>query len=192
MTQPAETLHRYREAFTEIGAEATDLTQDLTPQQFNWTPEPDRWSVGQCIDHLNTAGYQLLPRLEQAIRKGREKGLAGAPPFRYGIVSRWFIRFNAPSSRFKMKTFEVYEPMSDGPLDKEETVGRFVELQRRLAAKVDDTEGLDLRKIRAPSPVSQCLRLSIGAWFEGTMAHERRHLQQARTVMEEAHFPSAV
>lgn len=192
MTQPAETLHRYHEAFDELGTEAEELAQPLTPEQFNWTSEPERWSVGQCIDHLNTAGYQLLPRLERALRKGRERGLTGAPPFRYGIISRWFIRFNKPSSGFKMTTFKTYEPTTDSRLDKEETVERFVALQHKLAAKVEEADGLDLRKIRAPSPVSRWLRLSVGAWFEGTIAHERRHLQQARAVTQEANFPSGL
>lgn len=184
-------LHRYREAFREMGAEATALTTSLTEEQFNWKPAPDRWSVGQCIDHLNTAGYALIPRLETALRTGREKGLTGAPPFRYGFVSRWFVRFNEPSSGYKMKTFKAYEPTTGRRLEKEKTVRRFVDLQEQLAAKVEEAEGLDLRKIRAPSPVSRWLRLSVGAWFEGTLAHEKRHVAQARAVMQEAGFPSA-
>lgn len=192
MTKPAEMLDHYRKEFRKIRAEATALTESLTDEQFNWKPEPDRWSVGQCIDHLNTAGYALLPRLETALREGREKGLTGVPPFRYGFISRWFIRFNEPSSGYKMKTFKVYEPTANRRLEKGKTVRRFVELQDQLAAKVDEAEGLDLRTIKAPSPVSRWLRLSVGAWFEGTIAHEKRHVEQARAVMQEAGFPSAV
>ena len=191
MMQLAEKLRRYRTQFSEISAEAADLTEGLTEEQFNWKPKRDRWSVGQCIDHLNTAGYMLLPRLEIAIREGRENGVIGEPPFHYGFVSRWFIRFNEPSSSFKMKTFNVYAPATSSRLKKESTIRRFAELQNELTTRVEEAHGLDLRKIKVPSPVSSLLRLNLGAWFEATVAHERRHLKQAREVMQNANYPSA-
>ncbi len=175
--------------FSEIEAGAAELTKELTEEQFNWKPKVNRWSIGQCIDHLNRVGYKLLPRLEKAIREGREKGNTGEPPFRYGILSRWFIRFNRPSSSLKIKTFKIYEPATSSCLSKKKTMGRFNELQRKLRMEVEKADGLDLRKIKVPSPVSSLLRLNLGAWFEATAAHERRHLQQARKIVQKASFP---
>ncbi len=192
MKQLAEKLNLYRTQFSEIEVEAAELTEGLEEEQFNWKPQTDRWSIGQCIDHLNIAGYKLLPYLETAICEGREKGLTGEPPSGYGFLNRWFIQFNKPYSRFKLKTPKVYKPTIGPGFDIKKTVGRFNELQRELILKVEEANGLNIRAIKAPSPVNRLLRLSLGAWFEATVAHERRHLQQSREVIQEKNFPSAL
>jgi hypothetical protein len=32
---------------------AIDLARGLSPQQLNWKPGEDLWSVGQCLQHLH-------------------------------------------------------------------------------------------------------------------------------------------
>lgn len=182
---------RYRMQFGGIATEVVGLTNGLTKEQFNWKPEPDSWSVGQCIDHLNRAGYALLPLFEKAIHGGRQNGMTGEPPFQYDFVSRWFIRFNEPTSNFKMKTFKLYAPATDHHLEKHITIESFAELQSKLADKAEKSQGLNLRKIKVPSPVSHMLRINLGAWFEATIAHERRHLKQIQGIMQNPGFPSS-
>ena len=43
-----------------------------------------------------------------------------------------------------------------------------------------DADGLDLAAVRVPSPVNRLLRLPLGAYFDFILAHDRRHLWQAR------------
>lgn len=62
-------------------------------------------------------------------------------------------------------------------------VDEFLALQDELAEHVNEAEGIDLRRLRLSSPAIPLLRISLGAWFEATLAHERRHLSQARRVL---------
>ena len=41
---------------------AERLANVLTPEQLNWRPRPDAWSVGQCLHHLqsNRAARELV------------------------------------------------------------------------------------------------------------------------------------
>jgi hypothetical protein len=93
-----------------------------------------------------------------------------------------------PSSRRRFKVPRVFEP-SSSDLECREVLSTFLYLQDQLIARVEASKGLDLRSVKAASAAFSLLRLPIGAWFESTIAHEQRHLAQARRVMQRTDFP---
>ncbi|MEF8795255.1 MAG: DinB family protein [Salinivenus sp.] len=175
-------LDDYRSHFHSLKSEATALVDDADDETLRTRPDPETWSVAQVFDHLNTAGWLLLTPLEEAIQHGHEQGPTGTPPFRYGVVSRWFVRSMKPSSGWTFSAPSVFEPETPETLYPGETVEEFRALQDQFATCVGDAEGLDLRRIRVASPAVPLLRISLGAWFEATLAHEERHLEQARSI----------
>jgi len=177
-------LDAYRSRFRALKNEATTLVEDIDDETLLAQPDPDTWSVVQIFDHVNTAGWLLLNPLEEAIQTGHERGPYGEPPFQYGFVSRWFVRSMKPSSGWTFTAPSVFEPDTADTLYPRETVEEFRALQDQFASCVGDAEGLDLRRIRVSSPAVPLLRISLGAWFESTLAHEERHLQQARDILE--------
>lgn len=183
MSELSAELREYCAQFTAAKQEADRLVIECPSELFNEAPGPDRWSVGQCLDHLNQIGTRLVPRLESAIEEGWTEGQKAEGPFRYGIFSRWFVRVQQPDSGWRMSAPTLYVP-SDEPLDPETVVRSFATLQDDLIDCAKRAQGLDLRGIRVPSPVSNWLRFSLGAWLAATVAHQQRHLQQARGAVE--------
>lgn len=177
-------LEEYRSRFRSIKEEATALVADVDADTLQKRPAPETWSVAQIFDHLNTAGWLLLNPLEQAIQTGQEKGPYGEPPFQYGFISRWFVRSMRPRSGWTFTSPSAFEPASSETLYARETMEDFRSLQDQFGQCVADADGLDLRRIRVSSPAVPLLRISLGAWFEATIAHEERHLQQAERVLE--------
>ncbi|MFB6273369.1 MAG: DinB family protein [Salinibacter sp.] len=176
-------LDAYQSGFIDLKDEATALVDDVPPDALQTRPDSDRWSVAQCFDHLNTAGWLLLRSMEESIQHGQDEGPYGDPPFEYGFVSRWFVRTMKPSSGWTFTAPSVFEPDSPSMLYPNEAVDEFLELQDQFADRVGAAVGLDLRRLRIPSPAVPLLRISLGAWFEATLAHEQRHLNQARRVL---------
>ena len=89
---------------TEIDANlshAESVAHGLTHQQFNWSPDPGRWSIGQCLDHLNTVDGRDLGPLRAAIEVGRSRKLTRAGPFTYGFLSRKFVASMEPPVKRK-------------------------------------------------------------------------------------------
>ncbi len=188
MPEPTETLSpqlaTYRQGFLDRKQEARDLSDKVDAARLAVVPDDESWSVAQIFDHLNTAGWLLLNEIERAIDEARTNGPFGEPPFAYGFISRWFVRAMQPSSSWTFTAPSVFEPESSATLHPNEAVREFVALQDHFADCLPQTVGLDLRRIRVASPAVPLLRISLGAWFEATLAHERRHLQQARTVLD--------
>ncbi len=175
-------LEEYHSEFADLKEDATALVDDVDGMQAR--PDPETWTVVQCFDHLNTAGWLLLRSLEEAIERGQAEGPYGDLPFRYGFVSRWFVRTMQPSSGWTFTAPSVLEPDAPNVLYPNEVVDDFLALQNQFSTCVGTSEGIDLRRIRVPSPAMPLLRISLEAWFEAALAHERRHLDQARSILK--------
>lgn len=176
-------LEDYRSGFIALKDDATRLVDDVEADLLARRPDPETWAVVQVFDHVNTAGWLLLNPMEDAIQTGRAEGPYGEPPFQYGMISRWFVRSMQPSSGWTFTAPSVFEPDDEQTLRPGEVVEEFRALQDQFAACVAHAEGLDLRRIRIPSPAVPLLYISLGAWFEASVAHQRRHLEQARQIL---------
>lgn len=181
-------LQQHLASLDELRSDVRALTDPLNHAQFNWRAAPDEWSIGQCLDHLNVAGFLLLPRLEEAVTQGRARGLTGTPPFRYGIFGRLFSLLMRPNPWLRFSSPAAYVPAVQH--EPEVVVPRFIDLQDRLGAVVRAADGLDLKHIRLSSPVNRLMHFSLGIWLEGTLAHEQRHIVQAQSVRAHEAFPA--
>jgi hypothetical protein len=180
-------IEEYSTAFREIRESGVGFLENLRDDQLNWRPDPNRWSVGECFDHMNITGGLLLPGIEEAIASGWERGVASEGPFSYGWPGRMFIESMQPGSRFKMKTMRVYTPAltHDGKI----LAIRFSDLQEGFLRALRDSDGLDLGRLRVASPANRLVRFCLGVWYEVTIAHQRRHLAQAAALRQAEGFP---
>lgn len=180
----AAALH---DAFEAAKADARELVAGLPDASFNWRRAPRTWSMGECFDHLNVVGRKYLRAVDRAIEKGRREGLTGVGPFRYGLLEGLFVRTMEPPPRFRFRAPAAFTPASD--VRRHDALAAFLALQDELQERLVQAEGLDLRRLKTPSPVSRYLKLSLGKAFEGVAAHQRRHLWQARQVKKDGAFP---
>jgi len=180
----APPIQPYLTGFQTIKRDAEALIHSAEEDVLNTAPAPDAWSAVQCLDHLNTAGWLLLTRMERRINDAKENGPFGEGPFRYGFVSRIMIRLMQPSSRLSIPAPPSYEPDARSTLDPHAVTTEFLQLQDDFIACCQRSEGLDLRNVRVASPALPILSISLGAWYEATIAHEQRHLKQARDAVE--------
>jgi hypothetical protein len=129
----------------------------------------------------------VLVPLRAALTTARSRGRTGQEPFRYGFLSRWFLRSLSPRSRRRLRAPRKYTP---APRHRVEPLSQeFARVQQDLLAALVEAEGLDLGRVHARSPAMWLLRLPVGIWFAGLAAHEARHLEQARAVHQHSGFP---
>jgi len=181
-----EELRDYYEQLENIKEDALELTAALNDTQFNWRPASARWSISECLCHLNLADGLDVPHLTEEIERGRSAGLTGNGPFRYGFLSRLFVRSMEPGAGFKMKAPKAYKPSPGQPKDK--VVAEFISIHDRLLDLISQANGLDLARIKVPTLIPR-LKLSLGQRFALLGAHDRRHLRQAWDVRKHPNFP---
>jgi len=181
MNSELQELLRQLEA---IKTEGHAVCAGLSESQFNWRPGEGRWSIAECLVHLNRSVTASLPAFDRAISEGRAKGrlAKGDAPSRYGWFSRWMIGSMEPPPKRRMKTFSIFAVPVGGTYGAATVLPEFVSVRDQLAERVRRADGLDLEGNRTVSPVTRLLRMPLGAYLQFVVTHDRRHLWQARQV----------
>lgn len=181
-------LETYQDQLTSIRQDAGGLMSGLTDAQFNWRPSPTRWSMGECFEHLNiSAGKLFIPGIDAAIASAERQGLRSPGPFVYSALQRWFLRLSEPPPKVRFKAPPMARPAAQKPMEAVRT--EFMQWQDQLAERLRRADGLDLYKARQASPL-KIWRWSLGSYIAIMLAHERRHVWQARQVRNDKGFPA--
>jgi hypothetical protein len=175
-------LEKYQKEFEEIAGQAKELTAGLTEAQFNWRPAPAAWSIQECLAHLTMVGQVEANAIEEAIGQARERGLTGIGPFDYPAWERYILRETEPPVRNPMEAPKRFVPVHEQPITG--ILPTFLHVQQRFQIQIERADGLDLRRVKVPTPVVTLLKMSLGSTLAQAAAHERRHLEQARRVRE--------
>lgn len=141
-----------------------------------------------CVDHLNkSAGDLFLPVIDQAIAQARAGNLKSDGPFAYSAFERWLTRNNDAPPKMKFKAVKKFQPSPRIAIDR----GRsdFIRWQDELDRRIHEADGLDLRRAKGTWPFWP-LKWSLGGLILMMIAHERRHVWQARTVRQNPAFPA--
>ena len=185
----AEDLSALTAQVEAIRRDANALTAGLTDNQFNWQPDPSRWSIAHCLQHLVVSADGLVPLQETAIERGRARGLLSDGPYRHGWLGTMIAGSIEPPIKRRFKTARALVPT--GRHTVAALLGAFQQRQNRLEEVITRSRGLDLGKVRVPFPGLPIVRLSLGQSIAFTLGHERRHLWQAREVRDDARFPAS-
>lgn len=178
----APELDDVRRQLEQISADSASLVGEMSDDQFNWSPAANRWSIAQCIEHLNAAARGYLPMLDEGIADAIRRGRYSKGPFRYTLLGRLMSWSQEPPARLKFKTVRAFEPPPRRA--RQETMAAFHAYQVQYIDRLRQANGLDLSRARVRSPAAGWLRIPLGSAFALTTAHERRHLWQARRVLE--------
>jgi len=175
------------EQLDAIVLDARAVLDGLTTEQVNWQPDAQRWSIGQCLDHVARTVRLYPEAIERMIDDARRR--AGSErPFREGWVSRWAVSAMEPPPKLRIRTMRRVEPADR--LDAGALRAEFEAALRRLRELMAAADGESLRHARMRSPFARVLKFTLGQTFAINLAHARRHLWQARQVCQHANFPS--
>lgn len=187
---PATALDGFHAQLHAIREDAEELLSGLSDAQLNWRPEPGRWSVAECVTHLSLTGSLYLPALDRGIAEARERGRTGGGEYRPGWLGRILVRSMEPPPRMRSRTQERIRPPAPART-LEEVREEFFRVQDELERRLRDAEGIDLSRAKVTSPLAKWLRIRLGDALGFVLAHQRRHLWQARRVREDTAFPRA-
>jgi DinB superfamily len=181
-------IDEFRREFERLAQEADALVAPLSDEQFTWQPSPVSWSIAQCIDHLNVTARLYLPQLDEGIANAIRQGLYGEGPFKYWWFARVFVRMLEPPPRMRVKSPAAFQPPP--ARTRREIMAAFRAYQVQYVDRLRQANGLDLARARVRSPVASWIHVPLGTGFAAMTAHERRHLWQARRVLDAPGFPA--
>ncbi len=173
--------------FTAARDDATELLNGLNETQFNWRPSPRDWSIAECLLHLNIVGDRWVHILEPVLTEARAHGPRSQGPFAFSGLGKRILARTEPPAKHKSKAPRTFTPADGQPITA--VLPTFHHLQGQLALQLEQASGLDLARIKVPTPEMRLVRFNLHLTFAWIAAHERRHLWQARQVLNHPKFP---
>ena len=159
------------------------LAAAVSDERWMVRADPARWSVAECVAHLDLTAQAYLPLVDAALAEARQLRLRGvAAPGRYRRdFAGWFLwQTTGPPVRFKTRTTAPFIPAAATPRDV--TVAQFERLQAEQIQRVREAEGLPLQRVRIRSPFDRRVRYNLFACLGILPRHQHRHLWQAERV----------
>ena len=182
-------------SLAEVTAEVRAVARDaeaafggLDERQLNWKPDATRWSVAQCFEHLLASNRLMLEHADDA-RHHPPRTVWQRVPLLPGLWGRVLVRSLAPGATRKFTAAPQATPTaSDIPSD---VVERFVDQHRALAEWTQALDERDAARVVMISPFVRVVTYSVLDGCRLIVAHDRRHVEQARRVTTSPGFPRA-
>lgn len=172
----------YARQIEVIKADARALASGSSDEAFHWAPGPNRWSAGQCLEHLNISYRSLLPPMRQAAERVRASGRRAKRATQHSFFMRWFIKDMEPPPKRRYQTGPGFVPPSS--LSREKVLAEFTALHDEMLRLLEQVDGYDLGGAKVQSPFAKWLKYKLGSAIALQMAHDRRHLWQAREALQ--------
>ncbi len=163
--------------------EAAEHLKNTEKSKLVYAVNEGKWSVVQCLEHLNAFGRHYLPAIEKAIAvKSGEKPAW----FNSGFLGDYFTKSMKPKNVFeiknKMKTMKIFNfPNS---LNVDTVMKEYIDQKAKLQHLLDMANDRDLNSIRIPVTITKMIKLKLGDTFRFLIAHEQRHMIQARNTLK--------
>lgn len=181
-------------SLAEICRELQQIARDaetfgrLDAQQLNWKPDATRWSVAQCFEHLVTANRLMLRGAVDALNPSRPRTMWQRLPFLPAVFGPMMVRSQAPENLRKFTAPAAARPATSDVAG--DIVEHFIEQHRDAVEEVSRLDGGVANETIMASPFVRVITYSVIDGWRLMVAHDRRHLAQARRVMDAPGFPT--
>lgn len=172
----AQDVHRVKEA--------AQFFTSADKNKMVYSPDKGRWSVVQVLEHLNAYNRHYLPVIEKELSQITYDTNAW---FTSGYWGEKFTKMMKPDNVFEIKNKMKTQKKMTFPnsLNVDTVLTEFVTGQDKLLQLLELAKGKDLAKIHVPVTVTRLIKFRLGDTLRFLIAHEQRHMIQARNTLKE-------
>jgi hypothetical protein len=151
----------------------------LTDQQLNWKPNAEKWSVLECIEHLNRYAEFYNPEIAQRLKQAKSSKTGR---FKSSWLGEYFAESMKPKEKLnRMKTFTAMNP-NQVQLNRS-IIDRVLNYQRELLELLSQSRSFDLQRTKTSISISKIIKLRLGDTYRVLIYHNQRHILQAEKVV---------
>lgn len=174
-TQLVQLLNESRKEFLEA-------VSSLNDEQWRWKPAPERWSVGECAEHIVLSEASLFARAQVALKSAPdsewEKKTAGKTELLLAVMAQRQGKATSPE-----------EIRPTGKMSRAEIMKQFSENRTRTLDFAEQTQ-LPLKEHLAAHPFPIFNPLNAYQWVLYIPLHNMRHDKQIEEVKATPGFPA--
>lgn len=168
----------------------------LDTQHINWKSKEDKWSIAQCIEHINLFLEYYLQPIEKVVKEQLQNQIPPTSTYKvsrygkYGIKMVKITKHNKLKVKLDSRKYFQPTPALLSKKEFEHQLQHFLALQARLSALLQQSRQLPLGKTRIPFNFWGFYKMKLGDLLQILVYHTERHLVQAQRVLYHDNFPS--
>ncbi|MGB7209155.1 MAG: DinB family protein [Pyrinomonadaceae bacterium] len=178
----------------EITSAMSDVVDDakatfggLSADQLNWKPAEKSWSIAQCLDHIIKTNHEFDAEFEKLASGARKNSFWE----NYSPFSGWAGRFlvkavSEDSKKAKAPSARIVPPSEIDADIVERFADEIVEVNKKVAACANANR----EKTIVTSPFLVVFTYKLDDAFTVLVEHSKRHVRQAKRVMDADGFPA--
>ena len=182
-------LHPILKDAADLPAKVQEAFGKLSAEQLNWKPNPETWSIGECIDHLITTNRTYFAQLEAISRGDKYVSFWEKLPLFHKFWGKTLIEATTEQVVRKGKSPGAFRPTRSTVAAS--ILSEFTQQQKELIAKVERTDLVDHHTMMITSPAASFVSYSLHDALVIIFQHEKRHFHQAKALMARPEFPKA-
>ena len=159
---------------------------NLNPILFNTKPSDEKWSIAECLEHLNLTLDIYIPQMMEIIKQKEEFGHQ-KENFKHSFIGKIAVKSMEPKPdkriTFKMNTINKLTPKLSKS-DKNEILDIFLNFQESILKVIDGLHEMSLTKPKIVTAAGPILKMNIGDALHFMVAHNQRHILQAQNVLQ--------
>jgi len=163
----------------------------LNEEQKSWKINENSWSLNEIFAHMNEYAKFYHATFKDKIENTRFKEpkiiFTSSPLGRSAWQSMKLG--NAKNIKRKFKSPKASNPVFDISLLTGNEISDFDKGQEEFLKIIDDSEKVNLRKVKVPISISKIIRFRLGDAMLFVSFHNERHVQQALNVIAHPNFP---
>lgn len=180
-------LGAIRAELERAAGEAAAAFGRLEHDQLNWRADRTQWSVAQCLEHLVTVNQLMRTAAERGLDPSAPRSLWQRLPVWPGMFGRMLIRSQTPTATRKFKADPAAQPSTSDI--EARIVTRFSDQQREASEGLAGVDEARARSAIMTSPFATFITYSVLDGWRLVVAHDWRHIEQARRVTALPGFP---
>jgi hypothetical protein len=180
-----KTLHEIVDFIGGTRRELLAAADGLTAQQLDYQPGPDRWTIGQLLEHVAATETRMAHTMAQVAAQALERGRLPSPGIDMVDLAVFVeLRTRVAGVRFQAPK----EVVPSGGLGLTELVARLEAARTRLLDLLPLLAAHDMTSVGFPHPLlGDTFNLYQWLFFMG--GHETRHRRQIESIKEAKGFP---
>lgn len=173
-------LQSIADELREATARLHRLSGAVRPDRWPVRNDPARWSIAECVEHLNLTSAAYVPLLEAGLAEARRLGADAPHHLGRGFMGWLLWKVTGPGFRGRMQTMPAFVPA--GTAGGGAVAAEFERWQATLHSLLAAADGLPVGRVSMRSPFNAKVRYSWYGGFSILSHHQHRHLQQAERV----------
>jgi hypothetical protein len=172
----------------QVADDARTTFGGLTPEQINWKPAENSWSVGQCFEHIIKTNEEFYPEFEKLASGTRKNSFLESYSPLSGFFGRFLIKaVSEDSKKAKAPSKRIVPPSDIGG----DIITRFATHISEVDKRVESCAEADRKKTVVTSPFLGVFTYCLDDAYTVLVEHTKRHFRQAKRVTEAEGFPKS-